>query len=83
MNGYENLEAGDALGIRVGRDLRPTLRELPFQKGVVMIDVVPAEMRVDAAGVVMLGVMVIQVRMQQRGAERSQRDGYRQPDSGE
>lgn len=72
VNGYEGLQPGDVLRIGVGFD-----REVVLRCGVVTIEIVPAEMRMHAAGVVMAR---IQVRMHERRAQRANRHGHRETD---
>jgi hypothetical protein len=91
LNRDEVLHARDRLGIRLGfhrEGTRPTtvivevvmigiVRITMVVRDVVVCDVVPTQVRVYPAGAVMPLVMVVRVRMHQRGAERAEREHHR------
>jgi hypothetical protein len=77
MNGHEDLKPDDAFRVNVGHNGERVLRQ-----GVVIdtVATVAAEMRMHATDGVMPVMMVIDVRVQERRAQRTDRQDHAQTD---
>lgn len=69
LNRYKDLKSRDLLGVGFSVD------RIGIRCEIVLVDIVPAEMRMNARRVVMVAMVAVEVRVQERGAQTTHLEG--------